>query len=229
MRVITALALGMFFEAGCGTGGSGSETTAGETSTGTGASTGAAETSSAESGGETTTGSSGEAPTTGPGTSATTGSGEQYCGINVDAKEPYLQLGVFGGETLADGVVWAIECGGQGSWMFGLYPSFGGWDPMSTSVSFSVTVDVAGFNNNPEGHFFSGGVGYYVGCEILDGGVTGVIPVLPGDEIADLSVLDGLPATVHVEIDGGGTPLAVDAMVTLKAPLAQVSMPCELI
>lgn len=159
-------------------------------------------------------------------TAGTDTTGEGYCDFDEGAASPFLELKVDGGGPLVDGATWPIECGDQGSWMFGIYPDVGGWDPMATDITFTVSVDVEGFNTDPSGHFFSGEVGYYVGCELLIGGVFGVLPALPPDTIADLSVLDGLPATVHVEIDGGGTPLGVDASVTLSASKSVVDLGC---
>ena len=185
------------------------------------------------SGGSTSaaSGSTSSSPTTGEATGSsggTTGSAVEYCnGFDVAAAEPFLELKVQGGTPIADGVTWPLECGGQGSWMFGLYPSFGGWDPGSDSAIFSITIDVEGFNTNPDGHFYSNTMEYYyIGCELLDGGVVGVIGVFPPDVIADLTMLDGKAATVHVEISGGGQLLTADAMMTLSAPAAQVMQGC---
>jgi hypothetical protein len=176
------------------------------------------------SGGTTTAAT--EAATSAP-TTSTTGEAVNYChGFQVGAEAPFLSLYVLGGEELVDGMLWPIECGGQGLWMFGLYPSFGGWDPMTDGVTMSVEVDVADHNDNPDGHFFSGDVGYYIGCEDVLGGVLGVAPVLPPDELADLSVLDGLPAQVRVTVLADGVELVVEATVTLSAPSDLVAMGC---
>ncbi|MBZ5711952.1 hypothetical protein [Nannocystis pusilla] len=157
--------------------------------------------------------------TTGDTTSETTGSPAGYCwGLDDDAPEPFLELYDHQGNPLADGVTLPLECGVQGLWMFGLYPKFGGWDPMDDSVTFTLTVDVEGFNINPAGHFFSGDVSYYVGCDDLIGGVFGVVPVLPPDELADLSMVDGLTANMHVELHASGQTLTFDAMMPLSAP-----------
>lgn len=200
----------------------------------TGDDTGGATTGGSTSGGSTseasTSGSTSSGPTTGEatGSSGTTGSAVEYCnGFDVAAAEPFLELRVAGGTPVGAGVTWPLECGGQGSWMFGLYPSLGGWDPGTDSVVFSITVDVEGFNSNPDGHFYSNATEYYyVGCELLDGGVTGVIGVLPPDVIADLTLLDGKAATLHVEISGGGQLLAADATMNLSAPADLVMQGC---
>lgn len=215
-------------------------TTSGD-STGASESTGAASTANPSTTGEpTTTGvTTGEPATTGaPGSSTGLSTGDDpgddtdapsdcCCwGLHVNAPEPYLDFYDYQGVALADGVTLPLECGGQGLWMFGLYPKFGGWDPMDTSVTFAVTVDVEGFNLGPSGHFYRGDVGYYVGCEDVDGGVPGVVPILPPDELADLSQLDGLTAQVHVEIAADGEAVTFDAAMPLSAPKELVDEGC---
>lgn len=205
------------------TGGSASDGSASDGST-SGGSTSGGSTSAAS-------GSTSSSPTTGEATGssgATTGGAAEYCnGFDIAAAVPFLELKVQGGTPVGDGVTWPLECGGQGLWMFALYPSLGGWDPGGDSVVFSVTVDVEGFNSNPDGHFYSNTMEYYyVGCELLDGGVTGLIGILPPDGIADLTMLEGKPATVHVEISGGGQLLSADATMTLSAPADQVMQGC---
>jgi hypothetical protein len=210
--------------------GEGSMTTssASDTADSTGAadaSTGATSEATGTSGATTTTQSTD--PTTEATTQSTTGEPVGYChGFNVGASEKFLDLHVFGGELLVDGTTWPLECGGQGSWMFGLYPGFGGWDPGVDYLNFTIVVDVEGFNDNPDGHFFSQEVGYYIGCEDVIGGVLGVAPVIPPDTLPDLSVLDGKPATVTVSIPADGETLTVTADVTLQAPAELVMMGC---
>lgn len=179
-----------------------------------------------------TTGSVSAGVTTGPATGTATGATSEpavnYChGFQASAEEPFLSMYILGGEMLEDGVHWPIECGGQGLWMFGLYPALGGWDPMNEGLTFTVEVDVEGHNNNPAGHFFSGEVGYYIGCEDVLGGVLGVAPVFPPDDLADLAVLDGLPAQVRVTLVAGDQELMVEAAVTLSAPSDLVLQGCE--
>ena len=227
---ILGAVLGLVSGLGCGGGGSTStgtsgtgevtESSGGSSSTRGGSSTTGAPTTGAPTTGEPTTG----APT---GTGSSSSGGEGYCDFNEGAQVPFLKLNSVKG-PLDEGATWPLECGGQGLWMFGIYPVVGGWDPMSMNITFSVVVDVEGFNTNPAGHFFSGPVGYYIGCEDLIGGVTGVVPVLPPDDLVDLAALDGLPATVHVEIDGGGTALVVDTTVILSAPKELVDLGCEM-
>ncbi|HEY8376748.1 MAG TPA: hypothetical protein VIK91_09680, partial [Nannocystis sp.] len=95
----------------------------------------------------------------------TTGPAAGYChGFQLTAEAPFLSVYVLGGEELADGVHWPLECGPTGEWMFGLYPALGGWDPGMDVVTLTVEVDVAGHNVGPSGHFFRDEVGYYVGC-----------------------------------------------------------------
>jgi hypothetical protein len=225
------LVVGMTLGSGCGDSGgdSGTETTAatGTTEPGT---TGGTTTGPETTGEPTTTGTTGTAGTTGePATgTGTTGGAQEYCnGFSAALPEPQLSFRTAASQPVADGVTWPLECGGQGLWMFGLYPSLGGWDPGAEHVSFDLVVDVAGYNDNPDGHFYSATMmSYYIGCELLDGGVTGVLPVFPPDTLPDLSVLDGLPATLHVEIDAGGQTLTVDAETVLSAPKELVEGGC---
>lgn len=171
-----------------------------------------------------TTGTTGGVET---GTGGTTGAA-QYCqGFDADAPAPFLEFSTKDGQPFADAVTWPLECGGQGLWMFALYPSFGGWEPMDQIVFLDVVVDVDGHNTNPDGHFYSAEMtSYYIGCDVPDGGVVGMVPVFPPDTLADLSALDGLPATVHVVIDAGGQPLVFDAEATLQAPKRLVDGGC---
>ncbi|MCY0988105.1 hypothetical protein OV203_13285 [Nannocystis sp. ILAH1] len=194
------------------------DATTGTTRESTSTSTGEDTTSTAS----TTTVATTDAPTTGdPGTtptSSTTGEAGYCWGFDADAPAPFLALYDYQHAELAEGVTLPLECGGQGSWMFGLYPEFGGYEPTGDSVVFDLTVDVDGYDINPAGHFFSGEVYYYVGCDDVLGGVLGVVPIIPPDELPDPAVLDGLTAKVHVELDAGGQLVSFDATMPLSAP-----------
>lgn len=129
----------------------------------------------------------------------------------------FLDLHDKDGNLLVDGGTLPLECGGQGLFMFGLYPTFGGFTPTGDILDFKLVVDVEGFNDNPEGHFYSADpVGYYVSCEDVVGGVIGVLPVFPFDNLEDLTALDGKPAEVHVTLPTGDEPIAVDLSVVLS-------------
>jgi hypothetical protein len=129
----------------------------------------------------------------------------------------FLDLHDKAGALLTDGSTLPIECGGQGLFMFGLYPTFGGFTPTGDILDFKLVVDVEGFNDNPEGHFYSADpVGYYVSCEDVVGGVIGVLPVFPFDNLEDLTALDGKPAEVHVTLPIGDEPIVVDLSVVLS-------------
>ena len=120
------------------------------------------------------------------------------------------------GAELKSGGTLALECGGQGIFMFGLYPTFGGFTPTSDNLDFKLVVDVEGFNTNPEGHFYSADpVGYYLSCDPIIGGVIGVLPVFPLDNLDDLTALDGKPAHVQVSMPTGGAPVLVELDLTL--------------
>lgn len=157
--------------------------------------------------------------TTTPGTETTATTGElEFCqGWQGPQGAPFLDLYDKNNTLLQDGGVLPIECGGQGLFMFGLYPEFGGFIPPGDILDVDLVVDVEGFNNNPEGHFYSAHpVGYYVACDDIIGGVYGVIPIFPLDNLDDLTALDGKPAQVHVILPTGDEPLAVDLDVTLS-------------
>jgi len=150
-------------------------------------------------------------------TTATTGD-PLYCqGWDGPDGPPFLDLYDKNGELLADGGVLPLECGAQGIFMFGLYPKFGGFTPASENLDVDLVVDVEGFNNNPEGHFYSAHpVGYYISCDDVIGGVLGVLPIFTLDNLDNLADLDGKPAQLHVIMPTGDEPIAVDLDVTLS-------------
>lgn len=201
-----------------------------EGGTGTDASTGGSTASSSSSDTSTTTGdvSTTSVPTTGePGSTAdtadssssdgTTGEPAWCYGWEGAAGAPYLDLYGIDEALLVDGGEIQLECGPQGSFMFGLYPSFGGFTPPGDQISFDVVVDVEGHNTNPEGHFYSvTDSGYYVGCEQIIGGVLGVVPVIPGDN-EDVLALDGLLADFHVVLHTANGDITIDMKLTLLA------------
>ncbi len=186
---------------------------------------------------ESTSSTSSDATTTGS-SSGTTGDEFYYCnGWDEDASRPFLELYSDSQQTTAmtSGGVWPISCGGQGSWMFAIFPTLGGFSPEGGTVEFLVDIEVEGFSG-PSGQFFlSPGYPYDVQCSsgggTFDGGfLHDCIAVLPPDEyLADLSVLDGASATVTVELLGPeGTALASVELtdVTLSAPAREVSEEC---
>lgn len=192
-----------------------STTTTDGTSTTTDATTSTSSTTAPTTGAPT----SGELTTTSDTTASSTTGDPGYCwGFDAGAPAPFLELYDYQDNQLAEGVTLPLECGGQGSWMFGLYPEFGGYLPAGEMVIFNLTVDVEGYDINPAGHFFSGEVYYYVGCDDVLGGVLGVVPIIPPDELPDPAVLDGLLAEVHVELDAAGQTLSFDATMPLSAP-----------
>lgn len=151
------------------------------------------------------------------GPESTTGA-EMWCGIQEEVGDaPWFELSHYG-DPVVDGSVLSLECGGQGSWMFFLSADIGGWTPDEEHVYFSVTVDVPG-QEGPTGHFFQSTMyGQYVGCEEFDGGgAPAGIAIIPPDTITDLTVLDGLPGTLHVELLADGNP-TLDAEIELAIP-----------
>ena len=213
MRRPTLALASLLVLAACGgagdtTQGSSDSTAASESATGTDATDATAGTTTA------TTDATTDAPTT----AASTGSAGEFCGgWQGAAGEPDLVLADKDGNPLTAGSTLPLECGGQGLFMFGLYPSFGGFTPAADHLDFTLAVDVDGYNTNPDGHFFSADPSsYYVGCEPLDGGVSGVVPIFPLDSLTDLGVLDGLPAALHVVLHTPDGDLVRDLAVTLS-------------
>lgn len=188
-------------------------------STGSDATGTASATSPTTGEGTTTSGTEGgTGSSSGGGSSGATTGGAMFCEGWEGATPPgYLELYNKAMAPLTDGATLPIECGGQGIFMFGLYPKFGGFTPASQNVDFGLVVDVEGFNNNPEGHFYSADpIGYYVGCDGVIGGLAGVLPVFPFDEIANLLLLDGKPATIHAVMHTPDGDVTVDTNVVLS-------------
>ena len=220
--LLASLLLACTTDKDAGTDGTGAASTGGA-STSTGAATDTTATDATATGSTTDgTGASTVAPTstdtatgTDTGSSATTGDPGFCYGWGGDGPEPYLELHGLDEATLVDGGDIQLQCGGQGLFMFGLYPQFGGFVPPGDQITFDVVVDVEGHNTNPENHFYSvTDSGYYVGCEDIIGGVLGVVPVIPPDN-EDVLTLDGLPADFHVVMH---TPKG-DVVIDLKLNL----------
>jgi len=214
---------------------------------------------SGSSSGSTSTGSvdpSTNGPITGPGnesgyattsTSTSTGTSGSSFGTSVDSttgaealcngwsergpETPWLELYDASGRPLASGGTYSLLCGGQGSWMFPVYPEMGGWQLTDTSLLFSVEVVVEGFPG-PFGSFYVEPEYYYdLEClaETFDGGFAhDCIAVLPPDDIADLAALDGAAATIHVSLMvDGDEPLVMDLVdMTISAPADLVAEGC---
>ncbi|MGH1343772.1 MAG: hypothetical protein ACRBN8_19605 [Nannocystales bacterium] len=119
---------------------------------------------------------------------------------------------------MASGSTWPITCGGQGSWMFPIFPSMGEFTPAQGMVNFAVDIQVEGFSG-PGGQFHLNPMYPYdvegsSGGETFDGGFNhDCIAVFPPDEyLEDLSVLDGAVAAVHIDLldPEGNTVASVD-------------------
>lgn len=164
---------------------------------------------------------------------STTGAEMRCNGWSEDDRDgPWLELQGEDGEPLAPGGVLGLLCGGQGSWMFPIYPTMGGWEP-SDLLSFSVVVEVEGFAG-PFGPFYDeGAYSYDIGCIEEDTDFGGFshdcLAVLPPDD-TQLPMIDGAPATVHVELSvDGGDPLVIDvADLTISAPADLLAIGCTL-
>lgn len=218
--------------AACPGGGGGSTGSTGETSSGsassgsTGAGTTGPLTATGEvsTGGGETTGTSTGAPTTGDassggGDSSGTGGAAWCYGYEESEPPAWLELYNKTMEPLTSGATLPLECGGQGIFMFGIYPQFGGFAPTDTDIlDFDLVVDVEGYNTNPDGHFYNvSPIGYYVSCEMIIGGVVGVLPVFPLDSVPNVTDLDGKPATVKVVMHAPDGDVTVETDVVLSA------------
>ena len=212
-RAPKLLALVLLFA--CGPEGGGTMSDAGTTGANTG---GEATTGDASATAQATeSGTTGD-ETTGAGTSGATMGEGMFCeGWEGGAGPAWLELYDRAMAPLTAGATLPLECGGQGLFMFGVYPRFGGFVPTSDFVEFGIVVDVEGYNENPAGHFYSADpVAYYVGCEPVLGGVTGVLPIFPFDELPDLTVLDGRPATVQIVMHAPGGDVTTEVEVVLS-------------
>lgn len=193
-------------------------------STGTGSTdTGATDTGATATTGEassTTSPTSGDSSTTVSTTdsdSGTTGEPAWCYGWEGAEGPAYLELHGLDAAPLNNGGKLQLECGPQGLFMFGLYPTFGGFTPPGDQISFDIVVDVAGNNTNPDGHFYSiSESGYYIGCDPIIGGVLGVIPIIPPDNV-DVQTLDGLGAYFKVVLHTANGDVVVEREMVLAA------------
>jgi hypothetical protein len=158
-----------------------------------------------------------------------TGNTSPWCGIEDDPEidGPYFEI-YNGGSLLEDGDTWTLQCGGQGSLMFYLRTVQGNLNPMFAQVSYAVTVDVEGFNDiSPTGHFFDDqDARVDVACPdgvtfLIDG-----IAVFPPDGLTDLSLIDGLPATLRVELLTEGAPPPREYQLVLAVPDEETQNGC---
>jgi len=140
------------------------------------------------------------------------------------SRDPWLEL-THKGVAVEDGVAVGLECGLQGLFMLEFVPYFGGFELEDEYVSLSMTVDVDGYNVNPDGHFYSAEeLSFYVGCEVFDGGISYIIPVIPSDTIDDLAALDGAAGQISMTMtpDGGGAPVTVESTFTIAAQVDEM-------
>lgn len=163
-----------------------------------------------------------------------TGGAQALCNgwSEADRDGPWLELHGADGEQLAPGGELGLLCGGQGSWMFPIYPEMGGWEPADALLSFAVVVEVEGFAG-PFGAFFDQPTyAYDIACIEEDTFIGGFshdcIAVLPPDD-TQLPMIDGAPASVHVELSvDGGEPIVIDvADMTLSAPADVLESGCS--
>jgi hypothetical protein len=160
-----------------------------------------------------------------------TAGAEPLCnGWSEDGDEPWLELYGVGGQPLVSGGSLTLECGGQGFWMFPIYPRMGGWELADPTLEFSVEVVVEGFAG-PFGSFYAEDDYFYslecIGDE-LGGFAHDCITVFPPDD-SELPMIDGVPATIHIELAvDGGQPIVIDLTeMTMAAPAALLDTGCS--
>ncbi len=229
-RIASGLALAVTL--GCDPGGG---STSGETD---GMSSTTGETTEAASDASTTGASTGETSAgSTEGTTATTGEEPQFCelgttGDSGGSEEPWIEL-LNDDEPIADGQPLVLVCGFQGSFMFELRPYVGGYEPDSEYSDLDVTLEIAGYPEQPEGHLWQNNYGTFIGCEDSDTYSTYVtytytIQIILDDEIPDKSVLDGVPATLTVVMNTPDQQTAeVSADLVISAVEDDMWMFCE--
>jgi hypothetical protein len=139
-------------------------------------------------------------------------------------------------DVIMDGSEIQLDCGGQGSLMFPIYPHFGGFIPDNEeSVSFAITLDVEGYNVGPGGHFFeTGNYNHEVNCAQVEyetygyyGGYSNAfIAIFPPDAIPDITKVHGKPGVLHVTLQSPGQELTLDANVIMRAVPADFGGVC---
>lgn len=205
---------------------SGASTSAATSSSSSGGSSGDETGGSGTSGGGTTSAGGTTSSTSGGATTSSSSSstgGLELChfggtGESGGSVEPWLEL-THKGAPITDGSVLGLECGLQGLFMLEIVPYFGGFEPVDEFIQMAVEMDVDGFNLGPEGHFYKfDDFSFYAGCELSDGGVGFIIPVIPPDTIDDVAALEGASGTLSVTLfPDGGDPVVVSASVKLSA------------
>jgi hypothetical protein len=228
---VRALALALAVT-GAGCADDGAAPTDSDSSTSEPSTSGTPDTSNPSTSGPTTSGPTSDDPdstsatSTGESTTddASSTGDPNLCGITDDPDQTGAWFEMRNGNTVVvDGGTIALECGGQGTLMFYLRTTQGGFVPEGETAYYAVTLDVPGFDDlTPSGHFFQDlAVGVDVGCAAADefeGGFSldGVAVFLP-DALLEPSIVDGLPATLHVELEvPGGEPIVLDAGLTLE-------------
>jgi len=160
-----------------------------------------------------------------------TSGAEMLCsGWSEEGDAPWLELYGSGGVELASGGMLTLECGGQGFWMFPIYPRMGGWELADTTLDFKIDVVVEGFAG-PFGSYYAED-SYPYGLECIGDDFGGFahdcITVFPPDD-SELAMVDGAPATVHIELAvDGGDPIIIDLTdMTMSAPASVLEIDCS--
>jgi len=129
---------------------------------------------------------------------------DAICGIEA-ADSVSFSVRHNGDDLPGSDAVLRAECGGQGSFMFYFPVDIFGVQTTETSVPFSLTLDIDGFNDAGTGHFVDSSLSAYVGCDDFQGGSNSLSVVLP-DGLTDPTALDGAAFSLEITMLAGDAP-----------------------
>ena len=137
-----------------------------------------------------------------------------------DYPEPWFELYQFG-EIVFDGDILQLQCGGQGTFMFELFPAFGGFVPESAYVGFRSVLDVEAFNLGPTGFLADRDACVLAECCPLDGCgdyyFVDYVQMWPSDLVGDMALLHQQPGIMTVTMYAPGGPIERSWEVELSA------------
>lgn len=159
---------------------------------------------------------------TDPGTSSTGDTaGEPLWCHGFDPELTGLTVANEAGVSIVNGTPLTAVCGGQGVLMIPVYPHFGGFTPVSTTVPIDLILDVDDFNLGPTGHFADlTGLTHTVDCTGDDPYYSGsydFIPIFPPDGLADINAINGKMGHLHLTLHTPDGDLPFDADIILEA------------
>ena len=152
-------------------------------------------------------------------------------GACIDACGELLLAVYHRGAELTPGTELRLSCGFQGFYMLEFAITVSGFKVEGELFAADIVIDVDGYNVGPEGHFYTTDVFEGFGFPVEGCDFAGRFHhfVIPPDEIAPLTVLDGQLATVHVAVHvDAQTTLIHDGEYTLRAPAGELcGEPCD--